>query len=219
MSQATVRHFTGSTVQRGVDGLLSGVPDLVDGVTSQYVDLLRRGVRLAGELLPSALGGLAGANDCCSVPTQECPPHCVAEIDWEACAGEAQHAVINVKNSGSQARDFSFVVGNLGPAKVAVAPASAALAPGQSVAVHVDVMPSEAFKQGETYTGELLIRGAYEQCVRLRLRLAAPERASLDLCQGDAPQHISELKWYRHWQCTEPCATTDAAGHNPKVRG
>lgn len=226
MSQATVRHLGGSTVQQGLDGLLDGLPGLVNGATSQYVGLLRRGIKLAGDMLPANLAELAGSsNDCCSVPTQDCPPRCVAEIDWEACAGEAQHAVINVKNSGRQARSFSFSAGNLGPSKVDVTPPSAQLAPGQSVAVRVDVPPSEAFKPRETYTGEVLIRGAYEQCVRLRLRVATPATATVDLCQGEVPERITELKWYRHWQCTEPCAparvpgNTDVAGHNPNVRG
>ena len=226
MSQATVRHLTGSTVQQGLDGLLGGLPEFVNGATTQYVSLLRRGMKLAGDMLPANLSQLAGSsNDCCSVPTQDCPPRCVAEIDWEACAGEVQHAVINVKNSGQQARGFSFGAGNLGPAKVEVSPPSAQLAPGQSVAVRVSVAPSEAFKPGETYSGELLIRGAYEQCVRLRLRVSAPVTATLDLSQGEVPEHITELKWYRHWQCTEPCATgrvpgqADVASHNPNVRG
>lgn len=226
MSQATVRHLTGSAAQQGLDGLLGGLPEFVNGATTQYVALLRRGMKLAGDMLPANLTQLAGdSNACCSVPTQDCPPRCVAEIDWEACAGEVQHAVIHVKNSGHQARDFSFQAGNLGPAKVEVSPPSAQLAPGQSVAVRVDVAPSEAFKPGETYSGELLIRGAYEQCVRLRLRVARPATATLELCQGEVPERITELKWYRHWQCTEPCiadrvpGTTDVASHNPNVRG
>lgn len=216
MSQATVRHLSDSSVRQGLDGLLTDLPGLVSTATTQYVDLLRRGLKLAGDIVPpsltSSLTHLAGSsNDCCTVPTQDCPPRCVAEIDWEACGGEPQRAVINVKNTGQQARDFSFAAGSIGPAKVEVQPTGARLAPGESAAVQVTVPSTDGLKAGETYTGELLIRGAYEQCVKLRLRLARPVIATLDLSQGEVPRHISELKWYRHWQCVDSCA--------PGIRG
>lgn len=204
MSQATVKDLTGSTAQQGLDSLLTQLPGLVSGAATQYVGLLRRGLKLAGDVLPS---GLARGSDCCTVPTQDCPPHCVAEITWEACAGEVQRAVINVRNTGQQARAFSFVAGSVGPAKAEVAPPSAQLAPGQTVAVQVAVPPSEGFQPGQTYTGEVLIRGAYEQCVKLKLHVTQPQVAHVDISQGEVPQHITELKWYRHYQCTEPCAT------------
>lgn len=204
MSQATVKDLTASTAQQGLDSLLTQLPGLVSGAATQYVGLLRRGLKLAGDVLPASLG--RSSSDCCTVPTQECPPHCVAEITWEACAGEVQRAVINVKNTGQQARAFSFVADTVGPAKVEVAPPSAQLAPGQAVAVQVAVSPNEGLQPGQTYTGEVLIRGAYEQCVKLKLHVTQPQVAHVDVSQGEVPQHITELKWYRHYQCTEPCA-------------
>lgn len=204
MSQATVKDLTGSSAQQGLDSLLTGLPGLVSSAATQYVGLLRRGLKLAGEVLPTGLG--SSSSDCCTVPTQDCPPHCVAEITWEACAGEVQRAVLNVKNTGQQARAFSFAAGALGPSQVELSPPSAQLAPGQAVAVQVAVPPNEGFQAGQTYTGEVLIRGAYEQCVKLKLHVATPQVAHVDLSQGDVPRHITELKWYRHYQCTEPCA-------------
>lgn len=210
MSQATVRHLSDSHVRQGLDGLLTDLPGLVNTATTQYVDLVRRGIKLAGDILPSSLttslNDLASSsNDCCTVPTQDCPPRCVAEIDWEACGDEPQRAVINVKNTGKQARDFSFAAGSVGPAKVEVQPTGARLLPGESIAVHVTVPSADGLKAGETYNGELLIRGAYEQCVKLKLRLARPVTATLDVSQGEVPQRITELKWYRHWQCIDSC--------------
>jgi hypothetical protein len=213
MSQATVRSLAGNGVQQGLEGLIGGLPGLVNTATSLYVDLLKRGLSLAGQAIPSDLvSKVAGGNDCCSVPTQDCPPRCVAEVCWEACSGETQRAVIDVKNTGQQARDVSFGATPLGPAQVDVSPSSAALAPGQSIAVTVVVPPNEGFKPGETYTGEVLIRGAYEQCVCLSLKLATPATARVKVSQGEVPKHVTELQWYRHWQCTEPCVTDRGRG-------
>jgi len=205
MSRVFVRDLSGSKAAQEVGNLIDALPGMMSSAATQYIDLLRRSARLIGDAVPAGLGLLDSSNDCCGVPTQECPPRCVAEICWEACIGDAQQAVINVKNTGEQSRNFTFAAGTVGPAKVEVSPASAQLAPGQVVAVHVSVPAGQGLKPGETYRGELTIRGAYEQCVQLVLRVATPQVAKLDVSQGAVPQHITELKWYRHFQCTEPC--------------
>jgi len=209
MSQAHARRLDGSATRQGFDQLMNELPPLLSSALDQYVGLLKRGSQLVSGLLPDSLSDFgSSSNACCEVPTQDCPPRCVAEICWQPCPGETVRATVNVKNTSSQARDFSFSAGTLGPAKVQLEPASAALAPGQSVAVQVSVSP-DGFKPGETYTGEILIRGAYEQCVKLKVRQETPATApQVDVSQGEIPEHISELKWYRHWQCIEPCSTT-----------
>lgn len=203
MSQSHARVFSSPPGERGIDALLGDLPGLLSSAAHQYLSLLRRSSRLVEGLLPSGL--LEGANDCCAVPTQDCPPRCVAEICWEACACEPQRATVTVKNTGEQTRNFAFVVGTLGPAKVEVSPAQAQLAPGQSVEVEILVPGNQGLKEGESYSGEMLIRGAYEQCVKLALRVAPSSVPRISVEQGELPQRISELKWYRHWQCTEPC--------------
>lgn len=220
MSQAHVRDLSGGRAEQGIDSLLDGLPGLLSSAASQYVDLLRRSSRLVSGLLPSGI--LEGANDCCTVPTQDCPPRCIAEICWEGCVCEPQRAIVTVKYTGSQARNFSFAAGSLGPAKVEVSPAAAQLAPGQSVMLQVAVPPNQGLKEGETYASELLIRGAYEQCVRLKLRVAPAAVPQLEVSQGDPPERITELKWYRHWQCTDPCAPAriaDTAADRPPAIG
>jgi hypothetical protein len=204
MSQAHVRDLSGSRAEQGVDALLDGLPALLSSAASQYVNLLRRGSKLVEGLLPAGL--LETANDCCTVPTQDCPPRCIAEICWEGCACEPQRATVTVKNTGTQARNFSFAAGSLGPAKVEVAPPAAQLAPGQAVTLQVVVPGNQGLKEGECYGGELLIRGAYEQCVKLKLCITPSAVPQLEVAQGEMPERITELKWYRHWQCTDPCA-------------
>lgn len=213
MSQAHVRDLSGNQAEQGLAALLDDLPGLLSSAASQYVNLLRRGSKLVGDLLP--IDQLGSSNDCCTVPTQDCPPRCVAEICWDGCACEVQRATVTVKNSGAQTRSFSFAAGNLGPAKVEVAPPAATLAPGQAVTLQVAVPASQGLKDGETYTGELLIRGAYEQCVRLRLRVGPSAVPHLDVCQGEVPQKITELNWYRHWQCTDPCASERTPDDHP----
>jgi hypothetical protein len=213
MSQAHVRDLSGSKAEQGLDALLDDLPGLLSSAASQYVKLLRRSSKLVGDLLP--IDQLSRSNDCCSVPTQDCPPRCIAEICWDGCACEVQRATVTVKNSGAQTRTFSFVAGNLGSAKVEVAPPAATLAPGQAVTLQVAVPANQGLKDGETYSSELLIRGAYEQCVRLRLRVASAAAPHLDLCQGEVPEKITELNWYRHWQCTDPCANERTPNDNP----
>ena len=97
MSQAYVRDLTGSKAEQGIDAMLDELPGMLSSATSAYLKLIRRAGRAVGELLPADV--LAGANECCTVPTQDCPPHCVAEICWEACPGETQRATITVKNT------------------------------------------------------------------------------------------------------------------------
>jgi hypothetical protein len=205
MSQAYVRDLTGSKAEQGIDAMLDELPGMLSSATSGYLKLIRRAGRAVGELLPADM--LAGANSCCTVPTQDCPPHCVAEICWDACPGETQRATITVKNTSAQARAFTFTAGNLGPATVEIAPPAAQIAAGQSVPLQIAVPATAALKEGETYTTELLVRGAYEQCVKLKLQVTRTMVPHLDLAQGEVPQRITELKWYRHWQCTDPCAT------------
>lgn len=204
MSQATVRDLGGSRAEQGVDALLDGLPALLAAAASQYLNLLRRSSKLVEGLLPAGL--LEGANECCTVPTQDCPPRCVAEICWEGCACEPQRATVTVRNTGTQARNFTFAAGSLGPAKVEVAPPAAQLAPGQAVTLQVVVPGNQGLQEGECYGGELLIRGAYEQCVKLKLCITPSAVPRLEVAQGEVPERITELKWYRHWQCTDPCA-------------
>ncbi|HTN49752.1 MAG TPA: hypothetical protein VMK32_10010 [Burkholderiaceae bacterium] len=211
MSQAYVRDLTGSKAEQGIDVMLDELPGMLSSATSVYLKLIRRAGRMVGDMLPADM--LAGANECCAIPTQDCPPHCVAEIVWHACPGETQRATITVRNTSAQARTFTFTAGNLGPAQVQIAPAAALIDAGQSVTLQVAV-PAAGLKEGETYTTELLVRGAYEQCVRLKLCVDRTVVPHLDLAQGDVPKRITELQWYRHWQCTDPCAVPARATDN-----
>lgn len=215
MSHATVRSMAGSASGIDPERLLAGLPDLVNTATTGYVDLLERGLEMTRAMFSGGREVFRIPDSCCSVPTRECPPRCIAEIDWDGCGCEAQRAVITVKNTSGQSHDYVFSAGSLGPGKVEIAPAKASLAPDESVTLNVTAQASEDYEPGETYTGELLIRGAYEQCVKLKRRISAPAVARLAIEQGDVPERITELKWYRHWQCIEPCPQTKPRPRDP----
>ncbi|HET7593225.1 MAG TPA: hypothetical protein VFK00_09500 [Rhodanobacteraceae bacterium] len=215
MSHATVRSMAGSANAIDPEPLLAGLPDLVNTATTGYVDLLERGLKMSRAMFSGSQALFRIPDSCCSVPTRECPPHCVAEIEWDGCGCEAQRAVISVKNTSREDREYTFSAGSLGPAKVEVAPAKASLAPGESVTLNVTAQGSDAYEPGETYTGELLVRGAYEQCVILKRRISPQAVARLTIEQGDIPERITELQWYRHWQCVEPCPQTKPWSRDP----
>jgi len=207
MSTARVRHLSGGNAQRGLDELLSKLPKLATRSIEQYVDLLQRGSSLMSAMLPKQLLSTAG---CCDIPQQDCPPHCVCEIAWQAAPGEPVQATIRVTNTSAQARSFSFKAtplrGGASPGTLGIAPASAYLSSGQSVTVTLATTVGNDARPGESYNAEVLIHGAYEQCVIVRLDVCSNQSAHCEVEQGDPPVRVRAHQWYHHFQCEEPCA-------------
>lgn len=207
MSRAHVRHLSDSGAQRGLDELLSALPKLASRSIEQYAELLQRGSALVSGMLPKQLLSMAG---CCDIPEQDCPPRCVCAITWEAAPGESVHATIRVTNTSAQARAFHFkataLQGGPTPPALDISPASANLASGQSVTLTLATSVGANAKPGESYSGEVLINGAYEQCVIVRLDVCSNQSAHCEVEQGDAPVRVRAHQWYHHFQCEEPCA-------------
>jgi hypothetical protein len=213
MSKATVRHLTGHPAQRGVQDLLVALPQLASRSIDQYASLLSRTSQLFAGLIPAQL---LSSTDCCEIPEQECPPHCVCEIAWEACRGETVKASIRVRNTSSQSRNFAFSAGPMqgqgsSPGAPTVSPTSRQLRSGESVDVAIELPVTEKFEAGERYEAKVLIRGAYEQCVIVRLDVVACPSVRCEVDQGDPPVRIRAHQWYDHFQCTEPCERGDEA--------
>ena len=207
MSTARVRHLSGSNAQRGLDEVLSKLPKLATRSIEQYVDLLQRGSSLVSAMLPKQLLPMAG---CCDIPQQDCPPRCVCEIAWEAAAGESVQATIRVTNTSTQARSFSFkatpLQGGASASTLNLSPAGANLVSGQSVTLTLATTLGNDAKPGERYSAEVLIHGAYEQCVVVRLDVCSNQSAHCEVEQGDPPVRVRAHQWYHHFQCEEPCA-------------
>ena len=156
------------------------------------------------------------SDPCCEIPETPCPPRCVCEIHWTVCPGGTAHADIRVTNTGSQPRTFAFSASPFsGPGNpstgVQLSTQSASLPRHDSVTVGVNVPVGADFQAGAQYVAEVRIGGAYEQCVRLVLDVAAKGAvmdcgaSRCEVAAGDLPVRIRAHRWYDHFQCTEPC--------------
>jgi len=175
-----------------------------------YARSLELGRAMLGGYLDLWRGAAARAATC-GVPETDCPPRCVCELSWEGQPRDTVRGTIRVANTGKDARTFAFVPTPLqtegqppGPTP-AVEPATAQLAPGDSVLVTVAIPLSQGFETGRTYTGEIAVRGRYEQCVRVRVRVEAEPRPHCDVEQGEIPTRVRQHRWSDHFQCEEPC--------------
>jgi len=134
----------------------------------------------------------------------------VCEIHWKAGLGEQLKSTIRVKNTANKARSFQFTAASFqGPGNpqtlMTVSPATANLAPGQSILLNVTFTPNQVFQPGQTYHGEILIKGAYEQCVCFEFTSLPEGHVECEVEQGDPPIRIRKHEWYDHFQCAEPC--------------
>lgn len=154
--------------------------------------------------------------DPCAIPETECPPRCVCEVTWEASAGETPGLTVRVTNSSKSTRTFQlhatpFAGPGGSPGTMSVAPSSLTLQAGDAGIVSAKfTVPT--VPEGD-YHAEIVVRGAYEQCVRVRLRvqcnkICGDEHCTCDVVQGDPPVRIRAHHWYDHFQCTEPCFDT-----------
>jgi hypothetical protein len=155
--------------------------------------------------------------DCCEIPETGCPPRCVCKIDWEAARGEHLRAAIHVTNRSEHARIFTFSAkpfasGDQAVIAPALTPTTAQLQSGQSVAVTVELTLSDTFQPGASYSTEVLIVGAYEQCVCLTLKVEQECVCHCQVEQGDPPVRVKAHQWYDHFQCSELCSPTRTPG-------
>jgi hypothetical protein len=124
--------------------------------------------------------------------------------------GEHLKSTIRVTNTARTTRAFNFTATSFhGPGNpqtlMTVSPATANLAPGQSILLNVTFTPNQVFQLGQTYHGEVVIRGAYEQCVCFEFTALPEGHVECEVEQGDPPVRIRKHDWYDHFQCVEPC--------------
>jgi hypothetical protein len=180
---------------------MSAAVDVSRPLLDAYMDVLRTA-------LPAA--GLRRV-DRCGIPEVDCPPYCVCQIDWEGGRGERLRAAIRLTNTSREGRHFAFEAGSFqGPSGdtgvvPALAPTVLTLKPNESGVVSVGVEVGEQFQQGGDYSAEVKIRGLYEQCVRLRLRVRPEQVPHCEVQQGEIPRRIRAHHWYDHFQCEELC--------------
>ena len=229
MSTVRVRSLAGpatspeETAQRLISVSLEGLRDLgqrLGDVLAPAIGESRMGPRMRAPRRRCGCG-------CCEIPERECPPRCVCEVRWEAAAGEELTCTVRVRNVSSRTRTFDLSATELtGPAgklaELTVTPAQLTLAPGRSGLAQGTLTLAENAAEG-SYEGEILIHGAYEQCVCVQVTVRGTRKCTCgqrecccrqqcctcEAVQGDPPVRIRAHYWYDHFQCTERCECAD----------
>jgi hypothetical protein len=236
MSKVAVRSLSGSCTSDAAS-LAKVAPRLLTLSVEAVTDLLQGMAGLLGPVLAGGPGRCMPAMPtmarpsspgCCEIPEVDCPPRCVCEITWEAARGEKLQCSIRVVNSSASARTFHLsstaFAGPAGGGKAAIdlAPTSLQLAGGMSGVVEASFAVPDEMAPG-AYEAEILVRGAYEQCVRVLLCVTRkpgcgpdlPQCCRCEITQGDPPIRIRAHHWYDHFQCSEPCVTPTRKVDNP----
>jgi hypothetical protein len=209
MSKCTVRHTPRNNNQAAIDKIALLGSELMTASLEQAGQILR----VTSNLLAGGLSDLSSSkrSACCGIPETDCPPRCACEVHWEASPGEHLRSTIRVTNtSEKQTRNFQFTATAFqGPGnpqvRLTVSPSSATLEPGQSALVTAEFTPTDAFQPGQTYKAEVLIEGAYEQCVCFEFEPLREMQAECEVKQGDPPTQLRAHQWFDHFQCAEPC--------------
>lgn len=234
MSKVAVRSLAGSCSSEATNLAKVG-PRLLSLSVDAVTDLLQGMAGILGPVVGGALGcapimARRPSSDCCAIPEVDCPPRCVCEITWEAARGEKLRCSIRVVNSSATARTFRLsatdFAGAGGAANVSpdLSPKSLQLAGGMSGVVEAAFAVPDQMAPGD-YEAEIVVRGAYEQCVRVLLRVTKKPGCGPDMphcrceiTQGDPPVRVRAHHWYDHFQCTEPCAPARKPDDDPDHR-
>ncbi len=214
--------------------MIKATSDRVDSGTADLERFWRESLRLGGQALrdwwrPSlefsrtlwagyaagrpagGCGGSVRPYESCAIPETDCPPRCVCELRWEAQPHETVRGTLRVVNTGQQRRQFTFAATNLtsdgldSGVAPSLAPSAADLAPQEAVTAQVSIPLRQGFETGRTYRGEILVRGLYEQCVRVAVQVEPEPRPHCEVRQGEIPVRVRAHRWYHHFQCEEPC--------------
>ena len=188
---------------------------------SPLVDMATMGPKLLSETLKSVGDFIQQAVDAspqlprpvalrpqqmCEIPETECPPRCVCHITWEASPREKLACNIKVTNSSEKPRVFALkAIPFPDPAgTIQITPDSMNLGPGQTGGAQAFYTVPDGLATG-TYKTEILVAGAYEQCITVTLHVHDQQHCECHLVQGEIPVRIRAHRWYEHFQCVERC--------------
>jgi hypothetical protein len=220
MNRAPLTAGPGADLQTFLQELVSLGPRLMFDLAPRLMvisaDTTRDFVRAAGELISATLPTIQvprTARPCCEIPETPCPPRCVCDLTSEARPGEAISLTVRVINASKSTRTFqlhatTFVGPGGAPGALTLAPSSLTLEAGHAgIITATFTVPN--IPEGD-YRAEIVVQGAYEQCVRVTLRVrcrktCGDEPCICDVVQGEPPVRIRAHDWYDHFQCTEPC--------------
>ena len=147
----------------------------------------------------------------CDIPSIDCPPKCACDILWEASPGEVRKSTVKIKNTSKDTIQYTFEgkpfkkCGKTLDFSPDVNPRYVVAAPGEVVSVEIGVNVGEQFQSGVFYDSEVLVRGKYERCIKVKLSVACGCDDACSFDQGDIPYRVRPDSWYKHFQCSEPC--------------
>jgi hypothetical protein len=127
----------------------------------------------------------------CEIPQTHCPPRIAGKIEWPIERGATPEAVIVVRNIATIPRAFVFSATALaglggGSASLSITPLNATLAAGESVIVRVSLSGSDSLTACQDYRAEVVIKGAWEQAVKVLCRVAPDPFDSCIVDQSDS---------------------------------
>jgi hypothetical protein len=217
MSHATAK--SAGTGQPSLDELVNfGFKLLTQSIDNARI-VMQQASNLIGPMpqLPSLR-----PRDMCEIPETECPPRCVCDVKWDASPDETMSLVIRVKNDSKSDRTFQlnatpFTGAGGSPGTITMTPNSLTL-PSRHAGISKATFKVLKVPEGD-YDAEIVIKGAYEQCVRVRLRVnftktCGEEECLCDVLQGEPPERIRAHRWYDHFQCVEKCDEATPHSHN-----
>jgi hypothetical protein len=221
MSQFQVKEIVKLEPQGGLANLLMLGPKLITTSLAKTGELIQETMDILAKDMPTL--SLTKKSSCCDIPESDCPPRCVCEVHWEACHGEVIASTIRVINHSGREQNFAFSAGPFeGPSgeviPLQVSPVSASLKPNESVLVTVRFTVTDTFQPGQPYVAEVLIVGAYEQCVRLTCKVQEPRVSYCEVEYTRPPTRLRAQHWYRHFQCEEPCLPMSHATEEKHTR-
>ena len=168
---------------------------------------------VSGLGLPFTLPFGKSKHKCCP-PYEECPPHCLIQINRNATVGERIVVPFIVKNKCGDVRTYKVGVrelksldGNLAPAQPTLNKSSITLEPHQSESILMSI-DLEKFPAGETFQTEIVLR---EKDINQNIcfRLTTDSYRNLPVAEPlDEKKHLLRWQsWQSHFYC-EPSKLT-----------
>lgn len=183
------------------------------------LDFLKQSTKIISPHLPEVKS--CGPQKSCEIPEVDCPPRCVCEISWNVSPAEKVKCAIRITNTSKKARRFvvdavPFKDADGTIAKIVFEPDILRLNAGETGTVKASMCVPSEFEHGKYYT-EILVKGAYEQCIKVSLDIQCEEQCVCEISQGEIPQRVRAHRWYDHFQCVEPCFEPSDEKQPPKV--
>jgi hypothetical protein len=164
-------------------------------------------------LLNFTIPDIFGTNktkDCC-VPQDECPPHCILQIQRHAVSGERIIVPFVIKNTCSAQKNYKVGIrelknidGTLAPDQPKLNKNAVSLQPGAEEMVLMEIDLAN-FNAGTTYNAEIVIREKdINQNICFTLVVDGINNAPVAKPQDEKKYNLRWQSWKNHYYCEPP---------------